>query len=146
MALRDKLADRSRPFLPEGSQVRHVFVAQTGPNPWFFLLTYLIFFAIQYRTVAITDDAIYVLRSSKASGRPKELLGTMPRQTRLGPVSGMWGQTELLGQRAWVHKRFHKDIEAADYEAVRYTPPAAAPGAAPAPPAPVPATPPPPTA
>jgi hypothetical protein len=31
-------------------------------------------------------------------------------------VSGLWGETNALGKRVWVHKRFHKDIEAADAE------------------------------
>jgi hypothetical protein len=29
-------------------------------------------------------------------------------------VSGLWGKIELDDKRYWVHKRFHKDIEAAD--------------------------------
>jgi hypothetical protein len=69
--------------------------------------------------VAVTQDAIYVLESSKPSGgaKPKSLVGTLPRQTQLGPVSGRWGQVNLLGERHWVHKRFHEDITAADYQA-----------------------------
>jgi hypothetical protein len=126
MALRNKLADRSQPFLPPGSQIRHVYYCQTGPSPWFFLLTYLIIFAIQFRIVVVTDEAIYVLRSSKFLIKPKELVATLPRQTQLGPVSGLWAKTDLLGERHWVHKRFHKDVQAAD--AVAF---AAGPGAAP---------------
>jgi hypothetical protein len=119
MALRDKLAERAAPFLPQGSQIRQVFVCQTGPSPWFFLLTYLTIFWIKYRMVAVTNDGIYVLEGSKFTGgtKPKSLVGTMPRQTQLGPVSGMWGQLNLLGERHWVHKRFHKDVTAADAEA-----------------------------
>ncbi|MEV0666252.1 hypothetical protein ACIBI3_19770 [Actinomadura luteofluorescens] len=45
---------------------------------------------IKYRCVAVTEDAIYVLESSKLSGgaRPQSLIATLPRQTRLGPLSG----------------------------------------------------------
>jgi len=119
MALRDKLAERAAPFLPQGSQVRQVFVCQTGPSPWFFLLTYLTIFWIKYRLVAVTQDGIYVLEGSKLTGgaKPKSLVGTIPRATQLGPVSGVWGQINLLGERHWVHKRFHKDVTAADAEA-----------------------------
>ena len=119
MALRDKLVARSEPLLPPGSHIRHTFVCQTGPSPWFFLLTYLTIFWISYRIVCITDDAIYVLRSTKLTFKPRELVATLPRQTQLGPVSGLWGKIELMGERHWVHKRFHKDIEAADHEAHR---------------------------
>jgi hypothetical protein len=34
----------------------------------------------------------------------------------LGPVSGRWGAMNLLGERHWVHKRFHDQIAAADRE------------------------------
>ncbi|MBV9425128.1 MAG: hypothetical protein JOZ98_19630 [Solirubrobacterales bacterium] len=63
--------------------------------------------------------AIYVLESSKLSGgaKPQSLLGTLPRRSRLGPVSGRWAQINLLGERHWVHKRFHPQIAAADHEA-----------------------------
>ena len=39
---------------------------------------------------------------------------TRPRATTIGPASGMWWKCETLGDRMFVHKRFHKDIEAAD--------------------------------
>ena len=127
MALRDKLATRSQPLLPPGSRIRQTFVCQTGPSPWMFLITYLVFFFIKYRIVCVTEDAIYVLRSSKMTMSPKELIATLPRRTQLGPVSGMWGKLDLLGERHWVHKRFHKDITAADYEAAQFGAPAQAP-------------------
>jgi hypothetical protein len=132
MALRDKLATRSQPFLPPGSRIRQTFVCQTGPSPWMFLITYIVFFFIKYRIVAVTEDAIYVLRSSKMTMTPKELIATLPRQTQLGPVSGMWGKLDLLGERHWVHKRFHKDIAAADYEAAQFGATAPAPAPPPA--------------
>jgi hypothetical protein len=116
MALRDKLVTRSQPLLPPGSRIRQVFICQTGPSPWMFLVTYLTFFWIKYRIVCVTEDAIYVLRSGKFVMSPKELIGTLPRQTRLGPVSGMWAKLYLMDERHWVHKRFHKDIAAADHE------------------------------
>ncbi len=123
MASGDKLAERCAPFLPEGSRIRQVFVCQIAPNRVFFLITYLTgltMFWIRYRCVAVTQDAIYVLESSKPSGgaRPVALVGTLPRQTQLGPVSGRWGQVDLLGERHWVHKRFHEEVMAADREAV----------------------------
>jgi hypothetical protein len=66
----------------------------------------------------VTDEAIYVLDSSKWSGgaKPHGLAGRMPRHERLGPVSGRWAEVDLLGERHWVHKRFHDQIAAADRE------------------------------
>jgi hypothetical protein len=42
------------------------------------------------------------------------LLGTFPRDTRFGKVSGIFGKIELGGTKYYVHKRFHKEVEAAD--------------------------------
>jgi hypothetical protein len=118
----NELAERSAPFLPPGSQIRQAFVCQTAPSPWFFLVTYLTMltvFWVRYRCVVVTPDAIYVLEGSKLSGgaKPRSLVGTLPRQTRLGPVSGRWARIDLLGERHWVHKRFHGAVTAADDEA-----------------------------
>jgi hypothetical protein len=119
---RNDLVERAAPFLPEGSEIQQVFICQTAPSFAFFLVTYLTgltMFWIKYRCVAVTQDAIHVLESSKRSGgaKPQSLVGTLPRHTQLGPVSGRWGQVNLFGERHWVHKRFHPDIAAADHEA-----------------------------
>ena len=122
MSLRKDLVEHSTRFLPPGSQIRQAFICQTAPKFAFFLITYLsglTMFWIKYRLVVVTLDAIYVLDSTKPSGgaKPKSLLGTLPRHTQLGPVSGRWGLLNLLGERHWVHKRFHSDIATADREA-----------------------------
>ena len=118
MALRDKLAERTQPYLEPGEQVRHVFMGQTGPSPWFAALSWLIIlFAGQYFIFAVTDRAILVMNAGKfVTSKPKGLEARLPRATQLGPVSGLWGETHALGKRVWVHKRFHKDIAAADAE------------------------------
>ncbi|MEV6702604.1 hypothetical protein AB0M68_36660 [Streptomyces sp. NPDC051453] len=122
MSLRTDLVERSAPFLPEGSEIRQVFICQAAPSFIFFLITYLTgltMFWIKYRCVAVTKDAIYVLESSKLSGgaKPQSLAATLPRRTQLGPVSGRWGQMNLLGECHWIHKRFHHEVAAADREA-----------------------------
>lgn len=121
MATPKALVERSAPLLPPGSQVRQAFICQTAPNFAFFLnnwATGLTMFWITYRCVAVTQDAIYVLDSTKLSGgaRPVSIAGTLPRHTQLGPVSGRWGQLTLLGTRYWVKKRFQGEIAAADAE------------------------------
>ncbi|PXX70827.1 hypothetical protein DFR70_101248 [Nocardia tenerifensis] len=121
-APRRDLVERSAPFLPEGSEIRQAFICQAAPNFLFFVITYLTgltMFWIEYRCVAVTQGAIYILESSKLSGgaSPQRLIGTLPRQTQLGPVSGRWGKLTLLDRPHWVHKRFHPQIAAADHEA-----------------------------
>lgn len=122
MAPRHDLVERSTPFLPAGSEIREAFICQAAPSFAYFIITYmtgLTMFWIKYRCVVVTEDAIYVLDSTKRSGgaSPRALVGTLPRHTQLGPVSGRWAEIQLLGERHWVHKRFHDQITAADSEA-----------------------------
>jgi hypothetical protein len=119
---RKNLVQRSAPFLPPGSEIRQAFIYQTAPHFLFFIIVYLTglsIFWIKYRCVAVAEDAIYVLESAKHSGggKPQRLLGTLPRHTRLGPVSGRWARVTILGERGWVHQRFHDQVAAADHEA-----------------------------
>lgn len=115
MALRDKLAERVQPMLEPGEQVQEVFCTQTGPSPYWVLLTTLIFFTVKRRIIVVTDRAIVVVRSGTMSGTSaKEVMARLPRATALGPVSGVWAKLELNGEKQWVHKRFHGDITRAD--------------------------------
>lgn len=119
---RADLVRRAAPLLPAGSEVRQAFIYQSAPHFGFFLVTYLTgltMFWNRYRCVVVTPDAVHVLESSRSSGggRPRRLLATLPRRTRLGPVSGRWAPLHLLGERGWVHQRFHDQITAADREA-----------------------------
>jgi hypothetical protein len=115
MALRDKLRERAQPFLESGEKVEEVFPAQAG-SPWMVGLgggLLLLLFA-KPRDVVVTDRSIVVLRQSKATATPKELLGRIPRNTMIGPVRGIWAKTELNGEKLWIHRRFHKDVASAD--------------------------------
>lgn len=108
-------------MLPPGSDIHQAFIAQTAPNFVCFILTYStgIMLGNTYRCVVVTPQAIYVLDSTKRSGgsKPRTIVGHMPRHTKLGPVSGRWAQVDLLGERHWVHKRFHDQIRDSDRDA-----------------------------
>jgi hypothetical protein len=122
MATVKDLVERSAPLLPPASEVRHAFICQAAPNFAFFVVNWatgLTMPWIKYRCVSVTQDAIYLLDSPKLSGgaKPTSIIATLPRQTQLGPVSGRWGELTLLGQRHWVKRRFHSEIDAADAEA-----------------------------
>jgi len=117
MALREKLAERATPFLEPEEQVRQAFLAQTGPSPYFVFLSWIIIVLFaDYRVVVVTDRAILVLSSGKFfPAKPKKLVARLSRGTPLGPVSGaMWARLQLGTDRMWVHRRFHKDVRAAD--------------------------------
>lgn len=122
MATVKELVERAAPLLPPDCPIRHAFICQTAPNFGYFLINWatgLTMLMIKYRCVAITDDAIFVMDSPSLSGgaRPTSIAGTMPRRTQLGPVSGRWGEVNLLGERHWVKKRFQNEITSADAEA-----------------------------
>jgi hypothetical protein len=115
MALRDKMRANSQPFLEPGETVQAVFGAQTGPNPYLSILTYLVLFWVRLHLVVVTDRRILVIMSSywKPSAA-RSVEAVLPRDTRLGPLSGLWAKRELNGTTFWIHKRFHKDAAAAD--------------------------------
>jgi hypothetical protein len=115
MALRDKLAQRAHPYLEPGEQIQAVFLGQTGPSPYWSLLTaWVVILQAGYRTIVVTDRAIVILRNGRLVGsRAKALHLRGPRNIQLGTPSGLWGRV-TLDARYWVHKRFHKDVAAAD--------------------------------
>lgn len=106
----------AQPWLEPGEQVQAIFGAQTR-NQWFFLVTGLILaFMNYYVVVVVTDRRIVVGRSGRlTSTKFEEVLETLPRQTRIGPASGLWWKCRTLGpQQYYVHNRFHYDIALAD--------------------------------
>src|SRR3712207_2409945 len=112
MALRDKLRERAQPLLADGEEIRHVFLAQAGPSPWLFALSWLFAFWMKYRVVAVTDRNVVLLQSSPwKPAAPKEVVARLPRSTKFGELKGVWAKIDLGGERYFVHKRFHKDVE-----------------------------------
>jgi hypothetical protein len=119
MALREKLAARVGPHLEPGEQLRQVFLAQTGPSPYWVVLTYLTMLWNRYLIVAVTDRAIVTFRASAfrpSFVRQPPEIQRLDRRRTLGPLKGLWGKTELDGKRFWVHRRFHSDVNQADAE------------------------------
>jgi hypothetical protein len=127
MALRDKLRSRSEPFLQPGETIQEVFPAQAG-NPWMVGLGggLLMLLLGKPRDVVVTDRSVVVLRQSKLTATPKEILSRLPRDTRFGPVKGIWSKTELNGEMVWIHRRFHGDANRADAAVTSLSDPPAA--------------------
>ena len=125
-SLREKLAQRAAPYLQPGEQGTQVYMAQGGPSPYWSFLTYLIYFAVKPRIVVVTNQRILVIpagRMSPSKPTAQTAANVLPRQTPLGPVSGLWAATNVGGEKLWVHKRFHKDVISAD-AAIGYRQPA----------------------
>jgi hypothetical protein len=115
MAIRDKIRKNAEPHLQPGETVQVVFAAQTT-SQWFALISYwIIIFKNSYRVVVVTDRRILVCRSGRLTTTPiKAVLSEWPRATKIGPASGLWYKCDSLGERLYIHKRFHKDVAAAD--------------------------------
>ncbi len=115
MAIRDTLRSNVQPHLQPGETVQSVFCGQTT-SQWFALISiWIIIVSNAYRVVAVTDRRIIVFRSGRFRMTPvKGVVAEFPRGTRIGPASGLWYKCENLGERLYIHKRFHKDVVAAD--------------------------------
>lgn len=115
MAIRDKLRTNAQPLLQPDEVVQVVFPAQTT-SQWFALLSYwIIIIRNSYRVVVVTDRRVLVCRSGRFRTTPvREVMRELPRSTRIGPASGLWYRCESLGERLYIHKRFHKDVAEAD--------------------------------
>jgi hypothetical protein len=115
IAIRDKIIANSQQYLEPGEQVQAAFGAQTFNGYWAILSWLIVLFKNSYRAVVVTDRRILVLGTGKWSmADPKELIRVVPRATQIGPAKGMWATTNTLGEKLYVHKRFHKDINTAD--------------------------------
>jgi hypothetical protein len=115
MAIRHKLMQRAVPFLEPGEQVQAIFIAKSGASPyWNIISTWMRLLTRGYVTVVATDRAIVVLRNGwLTSTRPQSLQARLPRQPMDEP-SGLWARLDLGGTRYWLHRRFHKDVRAAN--------------------------------
>lgn len=115
MGVREKLQKNAQPLLQPGETVQAVFAAQST-SQWFALISFwIIVVRNSYRSVIVTDRRILVCQGGRLTlGAIKGVLRELPRATRIGPAGGLWYKTDALGEKLYVHKRFHKDIAAAD--------------------------------
>ena len=115
MALRDKLRANAAHLLQPGETIESIFCAQTTSQYFALISVWIIIFTNAYRVVVVTDRRILVCSSGRFTMTPvKEILRELPRQTKIGNPSGLWWRCDSLGERLYVHKRFHKDVNAAD--------------------------------
>jgi hypothetical protein len=116
MALRDGMISSSAQYLHPDETAEAVFGAQTV-SQYLFLLTGAIGFLIlnKYRIVVVTQQRILVLDAgSMGMKKARGVVTELPRSTRLGPTSGVWHVIDANGEKLRVHRRFFKDIAAAD--------------------------------
>jgi hypothetical protein len=108
--VRQALISQATPFLTAGEQVRHIFQAARGENPWVGAWSTILRFP---RLIVVTDTAIVVL-STRWMGKPDAVLVRLPRSTRLALSNpSIWprllvplmGRQELRlnGERLWAN-------------------------------------------
>jgi hypothetical protein len=116
VALRDSMRDSAAQYLQPGEPIQAVIGAQTA-SQWLAALTgFLVFLSLnRYRIIAVTPARIVVLDTGKVGmKKARGVVTELPRSTRLGPGSGLWHQIPAGGETLRVHRRFFKDLDAAD--------------------------------
>jgi hypothetical protein len=122
MAVRDAMRASAAQFVNPGETIQEVLGAQTG-SPLvrgiagaFGLLGALSMMAFNdYRILAVTDQRILVLDAGVWNmKKARSVVDILPRATRLGPATGVWHSIQPPSGKLWIHRRFYKDVTAAD--------------------------------
>ena len=114
MAIRDKLRANAAHLLQPGETIQTVFCAQTV-SAYFALISYwIIIFSNAYRVVVVTDRRIMVCRSGRFTITPVKASRPSYLVDQDRDPSGLWWPCTSLGQKLYVHRRFHKDVREAD--------------------------------
>lgn len=135
---RERLIERSRPFLEPGEVVAHVVRALEGPSRWIamalaFVVAYglllategfaplgLAGFCLVYtrlyarRLILATDRRLVIVGGGRFRFTPKKFLDSLPIDTRIGPLKGMFLNTTLNGRRLFIVPRSVREVAAAD--------------------------------
>ena len=116
MALRDSMRESAAQYLRPGEPIQAVIGAQTA-SQWLAGLTGIFVFLglNHYRILAVTPSRIVVLDAGKSSMKTaRGVVTELPRSTRLGPGTGVWHRVQVGRENLRIHRRFFKDIQAAD--------------------------------
>jgi hypothetical protein len=135
---RRRLIEKSRPFLDDGEVVAHVIRALEGLNRWVglaiaaviafgltiavklppvigALILMLVFTRLYARRVIVsTDRGIVVLAGGLWRFTPKARLDRLDLETRIGPLRGVWLETNLNGRRLFVVPRSAVEVAESD--------------------------------
>ena len=115
MAIRDTIRTNAAQLLKPGEEIQAVIPAQTVSQYLALISYWIIIFSNAYRVIVVTNQRILVCRSGRFRMSPvNDVLHELPRQTRIGPPTGLWYRTESLGQPLYINRRFFKDVKAAD--------------------------------
>jgi hypothetical protein len=121
MAVHDSMRAAAVPFLRPEETIQAVVPAQRRPSGGGALGAFgalggiVVAMVTRYRIIVATDQRILVLDTGKMGvKRARGVVVELPRSTKLGPASGIWQKIQLDGEQVRVHRKFFKDIAAAD--------------------------------
>ncbi|HEY6791425.1 MAG TPA: hypothetical protein VI365_29350 [Trebonia sp.] len=116
MALRDTMLNSAAPYLQPGESVQAVIGAQTASQWVAGLAGVFVFLGLnRYRILIVTPTRILVLDAGKVSmKKARGVVTELPRSTRLGPATGLWHSIPGGAETLRVHRRFFKELQAAD--------------------------------
>jgi hypothetical protein len=108
-------------YVQPGEPIQAVIGAQTASPLLAGLTGIFVFLSLnRYRILAVTPARILVLDAGKVSmKKARGVVMELPRSTRLGPATGVWHRIPAGNETLRVHRRFYKDIEAADAATAR---------------------------
>lgn len=116
MKVHDSMRESVAVFLHPGETIQAIFAAMAYSVLKAAVTDELGMRGNQYRIFAVTSDRILILDAGDLTfKRAKGIVAELPRSTRLGPPTGLlWHLIPVQGEKLRVHRRFFKDIEAAD--------------------------------
>lgn len=63
----------------------------------------------------VTEQRILVPDAGRRSMKnARAMIDVLPQGTSLGPATGVWRSAEFPSGKVWMHRRFCKDVQAAD--------------------------------
>jgi hypothetical protein len=116
VALRDAMLNSATPYLQPGESVQAVAGAQTASQWIAGLAGIFVFLGLnRYRILVVTPSRILVLDAGRVSmKKARGVVTELPRSTRLGPATGLWHRIPAGPETLRVHRRFFKELQAAD--------------------------------
>jgi hypothetical protein len=113
------LLEKVRPVLDPGEQLQYALTGQTGMNPgllWLPSLRWLVA-TNRARIIVITDRRIAVFAAGQlrwARNKPRHLLFSLPRQTRLEHGQGSRSKIAVGDERIWVSRAAYAFLDEAN--------------------------------
>jgi hypothetical protein len=117
MGALDRLRTNATALLDPGERLQAAIWAQTL-NPYSVPITPLrVLFGPNnpYRVIVATDRRLLLYGGNRwRVGSIREQMNELPRRTRIGPASGVWHRTDVFGERLYIQRRWHREVQVAD--------------------------------